>query len=167
MSKIKLGNVLFNVLAIVTVIAAVFVAVNFFSGAKGYAVTSDSMKDTLNRGDAVFSRPVKFEELQVGDIVTVDVDGEGFFTHRIVEIDAENRTVSTKGDANPSVDPMPAAAEQICGRMWYSVPLVGYFSIAFSSVSQVKGLIILAVAAAVLIAVNMILSKKRRGDSNE
>ena len=67
----KIRNILFNILAIVTVIAVVFVGFNLISGAKGYAVSSPSMKDTLNVGDIVFVKPVAFEELQVGDVVTV------------------------------------------------------------------------------------------------
>ena len=45
MAKIKIRNVLFNILAIVTVIAVAVIAVCVFTGTKGYAVTSDSMAD--------------------------------------------------------------------------------------------------------------------------
>ena len=41
---------------IVTVIAVAFVGFNVISGAKGYAVTSDSMKDIINIGDIVTIR---------------------------------------------------------------------------------------------------------------
>ena len=54
--------------------------------------------------------------------------------------------------------------------MWYSVPLLGYFSIAFGGVSQIKGLIILAIAAVALVALNMLLThmkKKNGGGSDE
>lgn len=170
MAKIKISNVLFNVLVIVTVIVAGFSLFNIFSGAKGYSVTSDSMKDTLNRGDVVFSKSVDFEELRVGDVITVRVgESAGFFTHRIVEINETERTVKTKGDNNFSVDPIDTEAERIVGKMWYKVPLLGYFSIAFSGMSLTKGLIILVLIAVVIIAVNIIVGKalKRRGDKNE
>lgn len=169
MAKIKVRNVLFNILAIVTVIAVLFVGFNLLTGAKGYAVTSDSMADTLNRGDAVFSRAVSFEELKEGDIITVRVGKTGYFTHRITDIDSDKKTVTTRGDANAANDPMQTEADRIVGKMWYSVPFIGYLSILFAGARSTTVLIILVIVAAALIGVNTILSKKMksRGDNNE
>ncbi len=157
---------------IVTVIAVAFVGFNVISGAKGYAVTSDSMKDTINIGDIVFVKPVSFEELEVGDIITVTSTGERFnFTHRIVGIDRQARTVTTRGDANNSDDPMPTEAERIVGRVWYSVPLLGYLAIAFSDDLRTTTIIILAFGAVGTVLGNTLLtkydSKRKRGDSDE
>lgn len=166
----KIRNILFNILVIVTVLAVGFVGFNLISGAKGYAVTSPSMKDTLNVGDVVFVKDVGFEELAIGDIITVaSSDGKRFFTHRIVEINTEDKTVNTRGDANGADDPMPTETERIVGRVWYSVPLLGFITIGFSYVSQSAGLLILAAVAVVLVVLNSILikSKKRRGESDE
>lgn len=170
--KIRLKNVLFNILAIVTVVAVGFVGFNLISGAEGYAVTSDSMKDTINLGDVVFVKKIAFEDLQVGDIITVtSTGGKVNFTHRIVEIDAQSRTVRTRGDANPSDDPMPTEAERIVGKVWYTVPLLGYIAIAFSGGFGSMWLIILALVAVSLVAVNTVFSKnkskKKRGDNDE
>lgn len=168
MAKIKAKNVLFNILVIVTLVAVGTVAFNFITGAKCYAVTSDSMADRLERGDAVFSKPVDFEELKVGDIITVKVGNAGYFTHRIVDIDSQAKTVTTRGDANAADDPMPTEEKQIVGRLIFSIPFLGYLSIIFSGFSVYKVLIILVLVAAVLMAVNSILTKKKaRGDSNE
>ena len=155
----KIGNILFNILSIVTLIAVVFVLFNIVSGAKGYAVTSESMEKTLSRGDIVFSKKVSFEELRVGDVITVgSKELDEYFTHRIVSIDKDNKTIETKGDNNPEKDPMATPADRVIGKMWYSVPLLGYITISFGSVSQTKGLIILAIVAVALIALNMILT---------
>lgn len=170
-AAVKPGNILFNILLIVTVICVGFVAFNLATGAKGYAVTSDSMAKTLERGDLVYSRPVSFDDLKVGDIVTVgDSSLSAFFTHRIVEINRDERTVTTKGDNNPSTDPIDSPEKRIVGKMWYSVPLLGYFSIAFGAVYKTKGLIILALIAMALVALNIALTrakKKNGGGSNE
>ena len=171
--KINFKNVLFNILAIVTVIAVGFVGFNLLSGAKGYAVTSPSMKDTLNVGDAVFVKPVDFDDLQVGDIVTVASSDEGkFFTHRVVAIDKTAKTITTRGDANGVDDPMPTEAQRIVGRVWYSVPLIGFFAfIPAIGNSRYTGLIIFALVAVVLVCANSVLqkllSKKKRGDNDE
>lgn len=170
--KLRVGNVLFIMLAIVTVISVAFVGFNLLSGAKGYAVTSDSMKDTINMGDIVFVKPVSFEELEVGDIITVTSTGEKFnFTHRIVGIDRQARTVTTRGDANLSDDPMPTEAERIVGKVWYSVPLLGYITILFSGDLRTSTIIILTFSAVGTVIINTLLtkydSKRKRGDSDE
>lgn len=170
--KIRIRNVLFNFLAIVTVAAVAFIGVNLIAGAKGYAVTSNSMAETLRRGDVVFVRQVSFEELMPGDVVTVRSSGDKFhFTHRIVEIDKESRTITTRGDANNADDPMPTQAERIVGKMWYKIPLVGYLSIFFLNFSKTAGLIALAIVAVSLVVMNSVIiklkSKKKRGDSDE
>ncbi len=170
--KLKLKNVLFNIFAIVTVLSVLFVVFNIVAGAKGYAVTSDSMKDTFSRGDIVFVKEVTFDELEIGDVVTVASEsGDQFFTHRVVGINSADRTVTTRGDANSANDPMPTEAERIVGKMWYSVPLLGFISIGFSEMSQVTGIIVLCVVAVAFVAANSILTKKKkmkkRGDINE
>ena len=161
MAKIKVRNVLFNFLAIITVIAVGVVGFNLITGTKCYAVTSDSMADRLVRGDAVFSKPVSFDELKAGDIITVKVGNAGYFTHRIVDIDKKARKVTTRGDANAVDDPMPAEENRIVGRMLFSVPFLGYLSIAFAGMSGYKALIILVIIAAVLISATAILQKKK------
>ena len=66
---------------------------------------------------------------------------------------------------------MPSEAERIVGKMWYKVPLLGYLSIFFLNFSRSTGLIILAVVAVALVAINSAViktkSKKKRGDSDE
>jgi signal peptidase I len=172
MSKLKIGNILFNIAAIITLILFAFVIFNIATGTKGYAVTSRSMATTLERGDIVFSRKVSFDELKVGDIITVGSTETGeYFTHRIVEINEDSKTVTTKGDNNTENDPMDTSAERIVGRMWYSIPLLGYITIGFGTISQTNGLIILAVIAVVLVVINTaashIKTKKSRGDNDE
>ncbi len=170
--KIKPLNVLFNILAIITAASVVFVLFNVVSGAKGYAVITDSMSPVFNRGDAVFVKQVDFDSVREGDIVTVEFqDKSGFFTHRIVSVDYDAGMFRTKGDANENEDPQPSMAEQIKGKVWYSVPLLGYISIFISSLNLIKISVILAVVLIALITLTTIIQKtkksKSRGDSNE
>lgn len=170
--KIKPLNVLFNILAIITVIAVGFVGFNIVNSAKGYAVITDSMSPVFNKGDIVFVKEVDFNSLNEDDIVTVEFqDGSGYFTHRITSIDYEAGMFRTKGDANESEDPQPSMAEQIKGKVWYSVPLLGYISIFISSLNLIKISVILGIVAIALITLTMIiqksLKKRTRGDSNE
>ncbi|MGN1169769.1 MAG: hypothetical protein ACI4RB_06580, partial [Acutalibacteraceae bacterium] len=61
-----------------------------------------------------------------------------------------------------------SSGDQIVAKVWYSVPLLGYFSIVFSNLGAVKISVILAVAAIVLISLSAAASKlkkaKTRGD---
>ena len=111
---------------------------------------------------AVFSKPVDFDDLKIGDIVTVKVGNSGYFTHRIVDIDKNARTVTTKGDANTSDDPMPSDEKSIVGRVWFSIPFIGYLSIVFMGKSSVYLLIVLVLIAAGFIAANTILQKRKQ-----
>ena len=168
--KLKPGNILFNMLAIVTVAAVLFVGFNIFSGARGYAVVTDSMAPTLNRGDVVFVKRTEFESLNEGDIVTVCfADGSGYFTHKIVSIDYFAGAIRTKGDANESEDPQASMSEQIMGRMWYSVPYLGYFSIAVNEMNIITISVILAVVLIIITGASVLVSKKskKRGGKNE
>lgn len=161
--KIKPINVLFNILAIVTALAVIFVGFNIFGGAKGYAVVSDSMAPKFNKGDLVFVKTVEFNSLKEGDIVTVAFyDNSGYFTHKITKIDYEAGIIKTKGDANPSEDPSPSMAEQVVGKYWYSVPLLGYVSIYISSLNLIKISVILAVVLIVIITLSTIVSKTKK-----
>ena len=168
--KLKPGNVLFNMLAIVTVAAVLFVGFNIFLGARGYSVVTDSMAPTLNRGDVVFVKQTEFENLNEGDIVTVCfADGSGYFTHKIVSIDYFAGAIRTKGDANESEDPQASMSEQIMGRMWYSVPYLGYFSIAVNEMNIITISVILAVVLIIITGASVLVSKKgkKRGGKNE
>ncbi len=167
--KIKPGNIIFNMLAIVTVLSVLFVGFNIFSGARGYAVVTDSMAPTLNRGDVVFVKQTEFGTLNEGDIVTVQfADGSGFFTHKIVSIDYFAGAIRTKGDANQSEDPQPSMSEQIMGRLWYSVPYLGYLSIAFNEMNIVTISVILAVVLIIITGASVLVSKVgKRGGKNE
>lgn len=169
--KLRIGNIFFNILVIITVFSVSFTLFNLAMGAKGYAVTSDSMANTLKRGDLVFSRKAGLEEIEVGDIVTVGMaNSNNYFTHRVVRVNVDE-TITTKGDNNPENDPMDTPADRIVGKMWYSVPLLGYFSLFFGKVTQVKFLIIVAFFAALLIVANTVISavnkKKNGGVVNE
>lgn len=170
--KIKPLNVLFNIFAIVTIITVAFTAFNIISGAKGYAVVTDSMAPQIKKGDIVFVKPVEFEALKENDIVTVTFpDGDGCFTHRIISIDYSAGAFRTKGDANEKEDPQPSLKEQVIGKLWYSVPLLGYISIFIKSLNIIKISVILAVIAIVLVTAAAIVQKSRKSerkdDSNE
>ena len=166
--KLKLSSVLYRVLMIVTALAVLFVGFNVISRAKAFAVVTDSMTPTLKKGDVVFVRAASFESLQENDVVTVAFpDGSGYFTHRILAIDRAAGVIQTKGDANAQEDPHPSAAELIVGKVWYSVPLLGYLSILTGSMDLIKISSILAVVAIVIITAATLIQKSRNAERKD
>lgn len=157
--KISVRRVLRNIVAILISLLGLFVLVMLCCGAKGFAVQSDSMAPHFKRGDAVFVRPVAFEKLAVGDIISAHFpDGSGVFTHRITAVDADKREVCTRGDHTLSDDPSTTKASDIIGKLWFTVPYGGYLSIALEN----RTLIYICLGAAiVLVMVRIVLTARK------
>lgn len=88
-------------------------------------VLSGSMSPTFDTGSVVAVKPVRFEDIKKGDIITFkDVDGKTV-THRVLE--KQNLNLITKGDANDSKDSQQVTSDRVIGIVNYSVPYFGYF----------------------------------------
>ena len=158
--------------AFCVLVAGLFLLIAFVTvcGAKGYSVASNSMSPKLSKGDVVFVKETPFEELKKGDIVTVafKVNDGTTYTHRIIEIDYDKKEIRTAGDATGLEDQEGASAEQIKGRVWFSVPVLGYLSLMLTNVNYAAtiGIVVL-----ILMAVSFVASRfyknKTRGDKNE
>lgn len=126
----------FVLLASVAVLL-LMVLIPMAAGATPYTVLTDSMRPAMPPGSLAVVRPVDPENLGIGDVVTYQIrsgDPE-VITHRIVgqSIDSHGRrTWTTRGDANGADDANPVVAAQIKGKVWYSVPLLGYVNSLFS-----------------------------------
>jgi len=106
----------------------VFVVPHF--GLQVYTTLSGSMNPSLNTGDMVVTKNVSPNEVQVGDIITYrsPVDGR-LTTHRVVEIKRQNRLLfRTKGDANDDADPYLVPPQNILGKVFFILPLLGYIT---------------------------------------
>ncbi len=163
MRKFRFGNVLTNAFAIFSVLLFSFVLFVNISGAKAYAVLSDSMVPVFSKGSVVFVKQVSFSELAQGDIVSVKFkDKSGVFTHRITDIDDAKKLITTKGDSSISEDPEQSAAEQIIGRYWFSVPYAGYLALNVKNYAVIYFLIALA---SLLLVSRVIVQIKKKANS--
>ncbi|EST54613.1 hypothetical protein T458_14115 [Brevibacillus panacihumi W25] len=110
-------------------------------------VLSGSMAPTFQTGSIVAVKPVSFEQIKQGDIITFkDLDGRTV-THRVVEI--KDSQLVTKGDANDGNDYNPVSKDRVIGEVQYWVPLLGYL-VEFIR-SQVGMLVFLVVPGVYLI----------------
>ena len=92
------------------------------------AIRSGSMQPSIPVGSVVAVGAIDPDQLAVGDVVTVSLEGGAVLTHRIesiVESDGERR-LRLKGDANPVSDPVLVGASAVVGRVEWSLPLLGY-----------------------------------------
>jgi signal peptidase len=110
---------------------AVAVLIPRIGGATPYAILTGSMKPGMPPGTLVVVRPVKAEDIAIGDVVTYQLASgkPTVVTHRVVAIGVNakgERTFTTQGDANNVVDQKPVRAAQIRGERWYSVPRLGF-----------------------------------------
>jgi signal peptidase I len=108
----------------VAVLALAAVAVWFacFSPYKVYIVHTGSMEPTVPVKSAEI---VRVGQYQVGRIVSYRFHGE-VITHRLVSI-ASDGTITTKGDANATVDPWHPSTSNIIGEVVAAPHEVGWW----------------------------------------
>ena len=147
-SKILKYIVIIIVIAMITTLV-----IPKFIGYTPYTVITGSMEPKYHVGCVTYVKPVAFDELKDGDVITFTT-GSLTVTHRIVSVDKENQTVITKGDANNTEDGSISYGN-IRGRATiFSIPYLGY---AIVWVSTVKGKILLLIILAGLSAASAIL----------
>lgn len=91
-----------------------------------YAVQTGSMEPAIKTGDLIFVKEEK--EYNQGDVITFR-SGKGLservVTHRIDNVN-EDGTYTTKGDANSATDYDKVQKEDIIGKYFLRIPLLGY-----------------------------------------
>lgn len=105
-----------------------------------YVVESGSMEPALGVGDAILVRDLHGAgggSVDVGDVITFDVDGGTFgtVTHRVVSVvdSPVGERYVTKGDANRAADSTPVAHDRIVGEVVARFPGLGRMARAASS----------------------------------
>lgn len=93
---------------------------------KPWIVQSGSMEPTIMTGDIIFAVPqTRYYPNQI--VTFKDVDGR-VTTHRIIKNSGNDSTplFVTKGDANRTEDMDQVKAEQIIGKVVFTLPKMGY-----------------------------------------
>ena len=128
---VKVVTRICNILSVLMVLAVVAVGaamiVPKIMGNDIYAVMSGSMEPYYHVGSVVIvDEHVEPEEVQIGDPITFHLGNGSVATHRVIDIDPEARTFSTKGDANEDPDMAPVSFDNLIGKAGTSIPLIGY-----------------------------------------
>ncbi len=160
--KKTISNI-FTALVIAIAVMLLFIGVvPRVMGYDGYYVSSDSMYPSIKKGSLIFVKDIAFEDIKVKDVLTFTEEGsEKWFSHRVVEIDTENRAFKTKGDNNNIIDSGSTPYTAVVGKVHYQVPLVGFISMALSTVWGKIVLLVICIFYAA-IEVENVASKKRK-----
>lgn len=93
------------------------------AGAPVFAVVSNSMAPTMQRGDLVVVEP--HAAAQIGDVVTFRKYGQ-VVTHRISDAAKQRDAFETRGDANPGNDPWTVSRSEMVGTVQSVVHRAGW-----------------------------------------
>ncbi|ACV11488.1 peptidase S26B, signal peptidase [Halorhabdus utahensis DSM 12940] len=148
----RTGKLLGTVLFIAVVLLFVSIAIPQIVGAdQSYVVQSDSMSPTIDAGSVVYVADVTPDRLSENEIITYRRGSENPVTHRIVEVVERDgqELYRTKGDANEGPDPTLVSADQVIGRVAFSIPYMGYV-VAFAGTDL--GIALLIIVPALLLA---------------
>jgi len=117
---------IFSIPIIVILVILVMLVSGIFNS-RLIAIASDSMAPLYNRGDAVIYEKIDAGELKKGDILVFKKDNT-IVTHRVVSIKKKGKeySITTKGDANDSVDGFISTNENVVGRVNYVIKYIGY-----------------------------------------
>lgn len=100
-------------------------------------VLTGSMRGTFDPGAVVLTKPVPVETVQVGDVLVFQPPGTtDSYTHRVVTVTADEQgpVITTKGDANPVIDPWKAQLSgPVAQEVVTAVPHVGHAVVAIQS----------------------------------
>ena len=116
-------------------------------GIRAYAVLSGSMEPKYHTGSVVYVKKVAPESIKKGDVITFLMNGSTTVTHRVVEVDSENKKFVTRGDANNTND-SPVDFSSVYGKVVYTVPYLGFVAVWISTTA---GKIVLAAVFVILI----------------
>lgn len=169
---VRLGGL---VLLVAVVVPFVVFAVPQVVGAEhSFVVVSSSMAPAFHAGSAVVVNDVEPTSVDEGDVITFEAPGENFggqgdvdrVTHRVVDVveQEDGLYFQTKGDANEEVDQQLVPAENLIGRVFFAIPLIGWV-LDFGG-SQ-TGLFALVVVPSALLVVSEVWDLYRAATTSE
>jgi len=120
----------------VVLLIAVMIVIPRIGGAATYTVMTGSMRPNFSPGEFIVVKTVPFDQIRAGDVVTYQLESgkPEVVTHRVVGVESKvdgSKRLITRGDAN-NADDDPVRSEQVRGRLWYSLPWLGYVNSALT-----------------------------------
>jgi len=122
-----------GLLAFVVLVGVLVIVVPAATGSTPMTVLTGSMNPTYPPGTLVIVQPIDAQDVRIGDPITYQIESgkDAVVTHRVIAINnSTSGDVSfiTKGDANGAADALPVQPVQLKGKVWYSIPWIGYLN---------------------------------------
>lgn len=131
MKKKSRTKIILNIAIVILALIAIGLCSVRAMGYRPYVIESNSMEPTYSVNDVVYVKYGEFALIKEGDIITFVNTNNNVVTHRVVEVNKEEKCVYTQGDNNEYPDVMPVYEEDIIGRVYFSLPKIGIISIKF------------------------------------
>ncbi|MDJ0317136.1 signal peptidase I [Arthrobacter antibioticus] len=147
------GRAAAYILLLAAIMAALaMIIVPLVTGSQTYTVLTNSMAPKYAPGTFLVVKPAPFENLQVGDIITYQIESgkADVITHRISSVGVGQdgaRALTTKGDNNSLEDTEAVQAIQVKGKLFYAIPYVGFVA---NAVGQDRHIILPIVAVGLI-----------------
>ena len=122
-----------GLLAFVLLIGLLVIVVPAATGSTPMTVLTSSMEPTYPPGTLIIVKPIESQDIRIGDPITYQIKSgeEAVVTHRVIAITNStdgSTTFTTQGDNNGAPDAAAVIPEQLKGKVWYSVPWIGYLN---------------------------------------
>ncbi len=120
-----------GLLALVLLLGVAVIVVPAVTGSTPMTVLTGSMEPTYPPGTLIIVKPIDAAEIRIGDPITYQIESgkEAVVTHRVISVTSSSdgsTSFTTQGDANDAPDAAQVIPEQIRGKVWYSLPWIGY-----------------------------------------
>jgi signal peptidase I len=142
------------IIIIISILLIAFVLIGPRFGWEAHPILSGSMEPVLNVGGVIVTKPEKIQNIEIGDIITFEVDAGYKVTHRIsdIEIIDGKSWFQTKGDANQEPDFNLVSSEKgIMRKVVFHIPYLGFASVFMQKKSTF--ILLIAIPALVLIGI--------------
>jgi signal peptidase len=164
----KLCNVLGTVILVAIILAAGGILALQLLGFAPMGILSGSMEPAYHVGGLVFiNTRVPPEEIVPGDVIAYHMSEETIVTHRVLSVNAAERTFQTKGDANEDPDMAPVQFDTMIGRAWLGIPRAGTLLMNMKTPKGVGVGIITIAVLIVLFVVPVILAPPKSAENSE
>lgn len=153
----KVWNIISTIIVgLVVLIACIFFVPRLFS-ITPMAVLSGSMEPTYHVGSLVFIQKVDPNDVEVGDSITFTIGTDTVVTHRVIEINKDEQSFNTKGDANDNADGGSVAFSNVKGKaLGFSIPYLGFLAVYLNSTT---GIILVVAFILIMMLISFIIDQ--------
>ena len=161
----KVWNIITTIVVILVILLACIFFVPRLFGITPMAVLSGSMEPTYHVGGLVFVQKVDPSDVEVGDSITFTIGNDTVVTHRVIEVNKEEQSFKTKGDANDNEDGGSVAFNNVNGRaLGFTIPYLGFLAVYLNSTS---GIIILVAFILIMMLLSFIVDQLSKDDKEK